>query len=32
MADKSGTGIAPKESFGGLISRDPYFRGIFIPG
>jgi HSP20 family protein len=28
MADKSGTGIAPKESFGGLISRDPFFRGF----
>ena len=28
MAEKSGTGIAPKENFGGLISRDPLFRGF----
>jgi HSP20 family protein len=28
MAEKSGTGIAPKEGLGGLISRDPFFRGF----
>ncbi len=28
MADKSGTAMAPKEGFGGLISRDPFFRSF----
>src|SRR5262245_27456456 len=28
MADKTGTGIAPKEGLGGIISRDPFFRGF----
>lgn len=28
MAEKSGTAIAPREGFGGLLSRDPFFRGF----
>ncbi|MCI0338789.1 MAG: Hsp20/alpha crystallin family protein [Acidobacteria bacterium] len=28
MANKSGTAIAPKEAFGGLISKDPVFRNF----
>jgi HSP20 family protein len=28
MANKSGTALAPKESFGGLFSTDPFFRNF----